>query len=184
MKLLSVFTGLLFCFFFSAVSFATQVTVDTDNLSSQGAARLIELQKQAAEKQQPATTEKIEAWVGLGEKVGKAIAATCKELSVQVNEFIKTPVGKMAVAIILWKAVGKDLWHIVGGISCWMVITAILMWSFHFFHMKRKVKEKDGTVRYEESYDFSSDDAKAGSAVVHVIAFVIITGVCMLIVFL
>ena len=184
MKTFLIVAGLVFCFFFAGASYAAQVTVDTDNLSSQDAAKVIELQRQAAAKAQPAaTTEKIEAWVGLGEKVGKAIAATCKELSVQVNEFIKTPVGKMTVAIILWKAVGKDLWHIVGGISCWIVVTAILMWSFRFFHMKRKVKDKDGTERYVELYDFNSNDARTTSACAHVIAFAAITLTCMLIVF-
>lgn len=184
-RLLLVFTGIIFCFFLFGVSFAAQVTVDLENLSPQDAAKVLEMQKQAnmaSKAKEPDTVKKIENWVDIGEKLGKAIAATCKELSVQVNDFIKTPVGRMTVAVILWKAVGKDLWHIVGGILCWMTITGIILWSFRFFHMKRKVEKKEGT-EYINLYKFESSEAKVGSVWAHAIAFFALTLSCMLIVF-
>ncbi|MCX6763875.1 MAG: hypothetical protein NTZ97_04070 [Candidatus Moranbacteria bacterium] len=178
---------------FSGIASAVQITVDLDKMSSQEAAHVLEVKKNSEAKKEevktviPTSPDKMEAWVNLGEKIGKAIGAICKELNTGVNDFIKTPVGKIAMVLIIWKAIGHELWSIFGGTLSWIILSAIIMWSFRFFHMPERVEdqEKEGkkVIRYIEKYKFNSNEAKCYSAAVHIVCFAIVTIACMVIVF-
>ena len=170
---------------FSQALFAQSVTINLSDLSPEEAQKVLAAKKLAENPISAVSSpEKLEEWVTVGEKIGQAIAATCNELSVGVNEFIDTPAGKITVLLISWKIVGEDLWGIVGGCLAWIVISAIILWSFRHFHMNEKIKDKKtGTVEYLSRYNFSNKDNDLSSAIFHAIAFVLFTIICLLIVF-
>ncbi len=176
---------LVFGLFFANFALAANyVSMDLEKLSPEEAVRVLALQKKAAESTSISTAAQAESWAIVGEKWGKAIAAVAKELSITANEFIKTPVGKFTMVVIAWKVFGKDLWHIVGGSIAWLVISLIILWSFKFFHMKKKVCNKETKqTAYIARYDFKTNDARTASAVCHVLAFLAITITCLAVVF-
>ncbi len=129
------------------------------------------------------TTENAGKMIEVGKNLGLALAAVAKEVGVSADEFLKSTTGKISVVVIIWKLMGKDIIAIVGGSVAWIVLSSIIIWSFKFFHMKKKVKTKDQSVQYIQRYEFKTSDARSGSAVGHVAAFAAVTVICMFIVF-
>jgi len=78
----------------------------------------------------PDTPEQLQKWAEVGSAVGKGLVATARELGVEVNEFAKTGVGKLAIVLLVWNVLGSDIIHIVGGIM-WFLI-ALPMWMYYF----------------------------------------------------
>lgn len=60
--------------------------------------------------------EKVDQWLNIGERIGKMIGGAAKEIGVAVNEFVKTPVGLTAMALIVWHYMGGVIIHFVGGL--------------------------------------------------------------------
>lgn len=173
-------------FLFCGIAYAeNKVEIDLTKLSPEMVAQVMEAQSQAKnfDKGIPTPTQ-MEQWTTLGTNLGQAIGATAKELSIGVNEFIKTPIGKVTAAVIIWKVVGRDIWRIVGGIMAWVVIASIVSISFRRFHFSERVENKEGEVRYVPRYEFSSDDARTASVIVHVVIFIAITIATMVLVFM
>lgn len=134
----------------------------------------------------PSTIDEAKKYAEIGEQVGTAIAATAKALSVEVNDFVKTPVGWWAFIFVFWYFLGAKLWHIVGGIIFWTIFTFMIWKSLKYFHIPRRVlvavngKEK----RYEyQDFKWKSNEAKALSATVHASFFVVFTIVSLFLVF-
>ncbi|MDP3953871.1 MAG: hypothetical protein Q8Q06_00450 [bacterium] len=182
---------LVFVCFISSICVA-QTIIGTDGLTEEQRAQLaLQVAQMKKDNNSPATSlvdkvnpEELNKWVDLGKNIGVAIAATAKELGVAADEFLKTNTGKLTVALIVWHIMGPDILGAVGGTIAWFILVSIVIWSFRYFHMKKKVvNKKDSTVEYVKRHDFESDDARTGSAVVHVIAFVAITIACGIIIF-
>lgn len=88
-----------------------------DNLTAEQQAQILQ-SITAAQTKETETVDKIDKWVNVGERVGKMVGGAAKELGVAANEFVKTDVGKMTAALIVWNYMGEDLVHIfvhVGG---------------------------------------------------------------------
>lgn len=130
--------------------------------------------------------EKLNQWVDLGKNIGLAVAATAKELGVASDEFLKSNTGKITVALIVWHVMGKDIVGVVGGTIAWIVLANIILWSFRYFHMTKKVvtklEDKQVNVQYVPRYEFKSSEAKAGSVWAHGIAFLGVTIACAIII--
>lgn len=62
------------------------------------------------------TVDEATKWVNLGQSLGASVAATAKELGVAANDFVQTPVGQIASAVIIWKLIGRELVHVFGSI--------------------------------------------------------------------
>ena len=131
--------------------------------------------------------EKLNEWVELGKNIELAIAATSKELGIASDEFLKSNTGKITVALIVWHYMDKDIVGIVGGTIAWIVLANIILWSFRYFHMTKKVvtrlENKQVDVKYVPRYEFKSNEAKVGSAWAHGVAFVLTTVICAIIIF-
>ena len=131
--------------------------------------------------------EKLNQWVDLGKNIGMAVAATAKELGVASDEFLKSNTGKITVALIVWHVMGKDIVGVIGGTIAWIVLATIILWSFHYFHMTKKVvtklENKEVDVKYVPRYTFSGDEAKVGSVWAHSLAFIVVTLACSLVIF-
>lgn len=190
MKKVTLFAVLCLVFWTMSAFAETQpITVDLSKLPPETAAQVLAAKKLADEGPTPTKTnvERMEEWTIFGERFADVIISMCHKLGVEVNQFINTPVGRITTIVILWKVVGVQLWSIVGGTIAWLLITGILMWSFSYFHMQRKVKTKDKegvvTVEYIRRYEFDSNDNAVGSIIIHCIFFIAITVTCLTIVF-
>ena len=126
--------------------------------------------------------DKAEKWAKI---ISTTIRTVSKDLSIGVNEFIKTDVGKITVALIVYKVIGDDIRHIVLGILWWFVTSLILGISFRHFHgnQKLKIKDKEGNVteiKYIPRFAWNVDnqggsESKVASSAVHMIMFIAIT---------
>ena len=61
------------------------------------------------------TPEKVSAWVKVGTDIGAGLAGAARELGVQANEFVKTPVGEWVAFLIIWHFMGSMVIHVVAG---------------------------------------------------------------------
>ncbi len=116
-------------------------------------------------------------WVGLAERLGRALSALAAETGMALNEFAKTPVGILAIAILMWKTIGVS---IIAGLV-WVVSLIVIIWSFRHFHVPARVVDQikeDGKIiqraKYEPRYAFFSNDAKSTSACAHTAMFIAI----------
>jgi len=80
----------------------------------------------------------LDAWRKL---ITGTIKDVCNDLSITVNEFVKTPVGLGIAALIVYKVAGKDLLanalDIVILIPLWFIITGINLYlGWYFFRCK------------------------------------------------
>lgn len=79
-----------------------------------------------ADAAQPA---KVDQWLNIGERVGKMIGGAAKEVGVAVNDFVKTPVGMTAMALIVWHYMGDMIVHLFGGL---MVLAVGISFILYF----------------------------------------------------
>lgn len=77
--------------------------------------------------------ETVSKWANYGTEIGKAISGTAKELGVVANDFIKTPAGQITLYVVIWKVIGSQLVHIVGGMV--MFCTLLPLWIYMFRRM-------------------------------------------------
>lgn len=63
-----------------------------------------------------AVTDAAAKWVEIGHAIGTTLVSTAQELGVTANQFATTPVGKIIVAIVIWKYLAADITHIGMGI--------------------------------------------------------------------
>ena len=68
--------------------------------------------------------DKVEKWVKIGSNIGQGLAGAAKEVGVAVNDFSKTTVGQLTMALIVWHMVGGTLIHVFG---------AVMIWALGFF---------------------------------------------------
>lgn len=98
--------------------------------------QVIQLEKAAAELQlnsQKSTTETVSEWVSIGGQLGKGLSSCAKELGVEVNNFVQTPVGKITAFVIIYKIIGRDCVHY--GFGLLFLFIAIPLWIYFFRRM-------------------------------------------------
>lgn len=99
----------------STTAFAAEDYVKTTGLSAQQQAEIaLQVAKMKSDKSEPvAISETVRheamAWTDLGANMGKAMVGAAKEVGVAANEFSQTDLGKVTVAIVAYKIVGKDV---------------------------------------------------------------------------
>lgn len=95
-------------------------------------------------------------WIDVGEKLGKGLSATAREMGVEVNAFSQTPVGKLAVFLLVWNFFGSDLAKLsITGIGLFVFLPTLL------FMMRKAV------IRYTNEgkvakWDFDELDSGVG----------------------
>jgi hypothetical protein len=184
MKTLGFALVFLIAFSYLAVAESTQVVIDLNKITPEEAQAVMQAKQSAEGKLAvPKTVDEAEKWANTGMNIAKALGAACKELSIGVNEFARTPVGQLTTLLIVWKVIGHELVNIIGGSIAWIFITLVVFSSYRYFHMSLKMKKADKTVEFVPRYTFKNEDYKMGSIAIHAVIFVVFTGVCMLIVF-
>lgn len=173
--------GLAILFVLSTMVHAQKINLDLSTIEPELAAQVLKSQQKPAEKTVPVpavTAKQAKEWADIGENVGKAIAATARALGSEVNEFVKTPVGKWAFFLVFWYVIGQKIWTIVGGTLIWIGLGAVIWRSFRIFHVPKKevVKGAGGaeTVKYMK-YEFGGPDARTYSAIAHAAVFCVLS---------
>lgn len=170
--------AMVICFPMFAFSQATntQVTVDLTKLDSQSRNAILNSLKEEEEKgsgvAEVVKSTDPQKWADVAKGIGLAVKELCHSLNVEVNAFIKTDAGRLLTFLLIWKLFGAAL---VAGLLKVLIIVGcmlIIFKSFKYFHMQRKVKDKDKNIVYE-SYKWNSNEAKCTSAGVHIILWVI-----------
>lgn len=95
-----------------------------DNLSAEQQAQIVQ-SIAAAQSKDTAVVDTVDKWVNVGERIGKMVGGAAREVGVAANEFVKTDVGRMTAALIIWNYLGSDLVHIfvhVGGGMMFIVL--------------------------------------------------------------
>ena len=94
--------------------FAQQQVTTTEALYSKVATlneeqKALLLENATAIQNGTSTAVKTKAWVDVSASLGTALAATAREMGVAVNDFARSPVGKLATVLIVWKVIGDDI---------------------------------------------------------------------------
>jgi hypothetical protein len=169
---------ILFIFMFPLISSAVQVTLDLDKLSGDEAAAVLNAKKKADNPElkipEPDQIEKYAKW---GKEIGIALGEVCKTLNVEVNSFVKTPVGTAVAGLIIYHYFGKDMIKLILCILFSFTFAIATTISFYWCFSKKKVVSKqEGKVKeysYIQRYTFKSDDARTTCAWVHLGAYCI-----------
>lgn len=69
-------------------------------------------------------------WSELGTGVGQALVSVSKELGMAADEFSRTPVGKITVAVIVWKVIGAEVVRKLSALL--FLVVAIPLWMKYF----------------------------------------------------
>jgi hypothetical protein len=102
-----------------------------DSVVSIRRSQLTAQQISAIEQQQVA--DKIQTygkWVGFGKEVGEAVNGSLSAVTEQTSKFAQTGVGRLTVALVIWKVVGDQAVHFVAGFAILMVGLAIWIPSY------------------------------------------------------
>lgn len=75
-------------------------------------------------------------WIDIGNGLGAGLAATAEKLGVVANDFAKSPVGKLAMVLIIWNYMGDDLMGILAGFPLLM-----LSGLFYVYQMRKTYGE-------------------------------------------
>ena len=171
--------------FISAPVLADTMSIDTKNLTPELLAQVLKAQEKSSAS--IITPQAAAEWADMGKNIGVALSEAAKAMSVGVNDFATTFVGKLTIVLIVWKVLGQDMWSIFGGTAFWITLTSILSWSYRRHHFTYPVTVP-ATDRVAEHTDYKTrvdldHDEKAVSMWVHLILFVLSTIVCAFIIF-
>ncbi|MDO8407803.1 MAG: hypothetical protein Q7S95_01020 [bacterium] len=174
---------------FTGAAHAQSITVDLSKLPSETASQLLRAQKTINEEKEKVavpTISQAKEWANVGKDLAEAVGATAKALSIEVNDFVKTPVGWWAFVFLFWYFLGAKLWAIGGGILVWIILGCVIWRSFRIFHIpQRQLVSEEGKAKHYEyiKYGFVSAEARVWSAIVHVVLFVLLSIVMLVIIF-
>lgn len=117
------------------------------------------------------TAKKAQEWIDIGNGIGTGLATTAEKLGIAVNKFAESPVGKMAMVLIIWNYMGHDISGYICGIL-WMAFL-LPIWTRNFRRTFGVYNEKGKFVRLNS--EMFSDRAQYGTiAWVYIIGFVLI----------
>lgn len=131
--------GLCLCFVSANVLAAD---IDTSGLSAEQKAQIALQVEQMKNSSLPPSAESAKEWADWGTNMGRAISSTAKELGVAVDEFSRTSVGKITMAVIVYKVIGKEVLRFVaGGV---LFFFTIIIWA-------RYLRKPFQTIEYYEN---------------------------------
>lgn len=144
--------------------FAQQVTVDLKDLSGDARNAVINSTKKNF------SADDIEKYSKIGQAVGEAFKSVCQTLNVEVNAFVKTPVGKIMTVMLVWKIFGEDIKGMVGAALFVLIGYPIYFFLLRHFLLLRIVKLNGKEEIVEYKYD---GDAKLAVGAIFVTGAVI-----------
>lgn len=158
-----------------------KIVVDKSLLTPE---QIAQAEAQATLDRTKSTVEQAGEWVGLGKEIGSAVDGALSALTERTDQFAKTDVGKFTMFLVAYKVIGSDLIQAVVGIPLFFVVVLMFIWLTRRNCMQRRylVKEatdKDGTVTKE----WNETDPEPSTQWSHLLAFLICSIMCTLIIF-
>ena len=187
-KLLMCLMVIFLLFSFTPViqhAHAVSVNVDLEDLPED--ARNAILDAKAGKDKDPVTMDTVLEYQQYGVALGKALNSLVKELGITLNEFIKSPVGKLTTAVLLWKLVFFEVFILFLKIGVMGLLVLVIGFSFMRFHVPyRKVikdpeDKKKKEVKWIQKYNWASGEMQFASVALHVtlvaVLFMVFMGV-------
>jgi hypothetical protein len=82
-------------------------------------------------------------WVGIGKEIGVAVNDGLTAVTAQANNFAQTPVGKVTVAVIVFKVIGKQLIGLIVAFTMTIIFIPLWVWSYKRYMPGRKYLKKE-----------------------------------------
>ena len=192
---------LLIALLVSLIAIGMFVPVSTTNAAQMSAIGLTEeqaaqLQLQAAQmkmKKNPVeniTPAQVEKYASIGAAIGQSLVSTAKAVGQEVNDFVKTPVGMMAAALIAWSIVGHELASLAVGIAFFLLVFPMWIWSYRKFLAPQldtvyedKDKESGKVTCIRRVYHEINEDYRVGKTCLMFFFFAVIVGITNIIMF-
>ena len=114
-----------------------QNAIDTSNLPRKQQAEVALLAAQlAVGKTDAASTREsnvkasnsLADWANVGSSIGQAFGSAAKEVGIAINDFANSPVGRVAMALIVWHFIGGALIHFIGGLFVIIIGLSFIVW--------------------------------------------------------
>jgi len=166
-------------------AYAVNMNVDLEELSETARNEILDLEKK--EEKNPVTMDTVLEYQQYGVALGKALNSLVKELGITLNDFIKSPVGKLTTAVLLWKLVFFEVFILLLKIGVMFLLSLCIGFSFMRFHVPQKKVTKDPedkkkkTVEWIQKYNWSAGEAKMISVAIHIcliaVLFMVFMGV-------
>jgi hypothetical protein len=125
--------------------------------------------------------ENVHEWAGVGKEVGEAVNSSLAAVTVQTNSFAQTGVGKLTMVLVVWKILGDQIVHLVGGAIELVVFLPLWIWSYRKTCMVRRIKTGKDTWQTVDYKKDSYGDCSPRQA--HLLAIVILMGIFLVTVF-
>jgi len=115
---------LMMMFTFSAMA------INTNGLTPKQLAEL-NLQVETLKATSPTETlDNVNEWINIGQGLGAGFASTAKELGITANELATTPVGMIAIVVIVWTYMGNAFFGILFGFLWFITAIPIWVWCY------------------------------------------------------
>lgn len=82
-------------------------------------------------------------FAGLGAEIGEAVGSSLSAVSQHASEFAETKVGKVTVAIVVWKVIGSDLTKLFIAVIFFFGATPVALFIFYRQAMRRRYVLKE-----------------------------------------
>ena len=131
------------------------------------------------------TRQKVEsygAYIGLGKELGVAVNESLSAVTEQTAKFADTSVGRVTMAIVIYKVVGRDFVHYVAGTVFFFIAGAIWLWSYNRNCVTRKVLVEDSKEKGKK-WNIVNTNVSEASAATHTVFAIGIIGVSCIIFF-
>ncbi len=133
-----IIAALLLAFSFTA---AAGSSVNTTGLTDQQHAEMVlQVVKMKGTAANVSTADEVSKWVDIGKNLGQGLAATAKELGITANELADTPVGMVAITVIIWNYMGESIIGILFGIVWFTTMIPTWIWLYRAKFVVRKIE--------------------------------------------
>lgn len=170
---------IILCLMIPAGMAVAEVTVDellkSDHLSKDTREAVAKAVRKAEETIVPASAVELKKWQEFGDAFAITIKSIAHTLNVEVNEFLKSDVGKLTAGVIVYKMIGKDILRIIILTASAFMFTMMVTFSLLVFHKKKKTKIKEtGEIKYVERFDWYDETTCNISFILHIVVWAII----------
>lgn len=141
---------LILALMFSAPVFAQEQQTASQALNAE-IAKMDDAQKaealSAIRASQSTTAAKAREWVEIGNALGEGMAATAEKMGVVANDFAKSPLGKLAMVLIIWNYMGESL--VLLGTGLGLVFIGGGLWIYMSRKLFGEYNEKGKFIKYD-----------------------------------
>jgi hypothetical protein len=114
-------------------------------------------------------------WIDIGNGLGAGLAATAEKLGVVANDFAKSPVGQLAMVLIIWNYMGDDIIGWLGGL--FILFTGVPFWLYQFRKTFGVYSDKGKFIHYDVRAMVGNDTGAVAFFMCVALAVIFITAI-------